>query len=153
MKFVIASLIFFFNFFKKKKLSYTSVGKVYLVYEFKFDKNILDYCSYIRDGLLKELPNIGKCSIIFLRIYPPILFRLVAPCYSIFVQLEHVLVKPGGRDSDGFEAGALLIPGTTSPMPYLARLIDYQKLKKFDFIVDYSRINLANIDILFYFII
>lgn len=145
MKFLIAILIFLINFFRKKKLSYEYIGKTYLVYELKFDKNIFDYCSYIRSGLFKELPSIGQRSIFFIRVNPPVLFRLVAPCYSIYIQVEHVLVKPGGRDSDGFESGALLIPGSTAPTPYLARLIDYELLKKFDFIVDYSRVNLANI--------
>ena len=145
MKLVIAILIFFLNLFRKKKLSYQYIGKTYLVYESKFDKDIFDYCSYIRDGLLKELPNIGQRSIFFLRVNPPTPFRLVAHCYSIFVQVEHVLVKPGGRDSEGFEAGALLIPSATTAIPYLARLSNYERLKNFDFIVEYSRINLANI--------
>jgi hypothetical protein len=69
----------------------------------------------------------------------------VAPCYSIFVQVEHTLVKPGGRDSEGFEAGAMLIPFTPSSTSYLARLNNYESLKNFDFVIDYSRINLANI--------
>ena len=145
MKLVISILIFFFNSFSKKKLGYQAIGNAYLVYESQFDKNVFDYCSYIKDGLLKELPNISRPSIFFLRVHPPILFRLVAPCYSIFVQVEHTLVKPGGRDSEGFEAGTLLIPGASSSMTYLARLSKYEAMKKFDFIVEYSRINLVNI--------
>jgi len=145
MKLVIVILIFFFNSFKKKKLNYESIGSAYLVYESQFDKNIFDYCSYIRDLLLKELPNIGRRSIFFLRVHPPILFRLAAPCYSIFVQVEHTLVKPGGRDSKGFEAGVLPIPGAPSPASYLTRLSDYEAVKKFDYIIEYSRINLVNI--------
>lgn len=145
MKLVIPILVFLSNFFSRKKLAYEYVGNTYLVYEFKFDKNIFDYCSYIRAGLFKELPNIGHPSIFFIRVNPSILFRLVAPCYSIFIQVEHVLVKPGGRDSDGYESGALLIPGAITRTHYLARLIDHGFLKKFDFIVDYSRMNLANI--------
>lgn len=145
MKLVIAILIFLFNSFRKKKLNYQFIGSSYLVYESKFDKNIFDYCSYIKDGLLKELPNISRRSIFFLRIHPPILFRLAAPCYGIFVQVEHTLVKPGGRDSGGFEAGALLISGASSSTPYLARLSKYESMKKFDFIIEYSRMNLVNI--------
>ena len=86
------------NAFRKKKLRYEKIGNAYLIYESKFDKNIFDYCSYIKDGILKELSNISQRSIFFLRVQPPILFRLVAACYSIFVQVEHTLVKPGGRD-------------------------------------------------------
>lgn len=145
MKFLITILIFSLNFFRKKKLSYQCIGKACLVYESQFDKNIFDYSSYIWNGLLKELANISQQSIFFLRVSPPLLFRLVAPCFAIFIQVEHALVKPGGRDSNGFEAGALLIPGDANSTPYLARLSDYERLKKFDFIVEYSRINLANI--------
>lgn len=145
MKFLITILIFSLNFFRKKKLSYQCIGKACLVYESQFDKNIFDYSSYIRSGLLKELPNISQRSIFFLRVSPPTLFHFVAPCFAIFIQVEHALVKPGGRDSNGFEAGALLIPGDANSTPYLARLSDYERLKKFDFIVEYSRINLANI--------
>ena len=145
MKLIIALLILFLNVFRKKKLSYQCVGKAYVVYELKFDQNIFDYCSYVRDGLLQELPIIGLPSIFFVRVNPPRLFRLIAPCYSIFIQVEHTLVKPGGRDSEGFETGALLIPDTNTPSHYLVRLNDYERLKKFDFVVEYSRINLANI--------
>lgn len=145
MRLMIATLIFFLNIFRKKKLKYQYGGEACLIYESKFDKNILDYCSYIRDGLLKELPDISYRSIFFLRITPPILFRLVAPCYSIFVQVEHTLVRPGGRDSDGFEAGSLLIPEAAISTSYLARLSHYEQIKKFDFIIEYSRINLANL--------
>ena len=145
MKLAIAFLIFLFNAFKKKKLSYDSIGKSYLVYESQFEKDIFDYCSYIRDGLVKELPNIRQRSLFFLRVHPPKIFRLLAPCYSIFVQVEHTLVKPGGRDSEGFEAGVLPIPGDPNSTPYLARLNNYEAMKKFDFIIEYSRINLVNI--------
>lgn len=69
----------------------------------------------------------------------------MATCYSIFVQVEHTLVKPGGRDSEGFDAGSLFIPGDSSSTRYLARLNNYESMKKYDFIVEYSRINLANI--------
>ena len=55
------------------------------------------------------------------------------------------MVKPGGRDSGGFEAGALLISGASSSTPYLARLSKYESMKKFDFIIEYSRMNLVNI--------
>lgn len=37
------------------------------------------------------------------------------------------------------------MPDTNPSVPYLARLSHYTYLKKFDFIVEYSRINLANI--------
>ena len=151
MKLVISILIFFFNFFSKKKLGFQKIGRAYLVYEAylldesKFDRGLFDYCSYIKDGLLKELPNISRRSIFFLRVQPPILFRLVAPCYSIFVQVEHTLVKPGGRDSDGFETGVMPIPGAPSATLYLVRMSNYESMKKFDFIIEYSRINLVNI--------
>ena len=145
MKLVIALLISLFNAFRKKKLSYDSIGKSYLVYESQFEKDIFDYCSYIRDGLVKELPNIRQRSLFFLRVHPPKIFRLLAPCYSIFVQVEHTLVKPGGRDSEGFEAGVLPIPSDPNFAPYLARLNNYEVMEKFDFIIEYSRMNLVNI--------
>jgi len=151
MKLAIPFLIFLFNAFKKKKLSYDSIGKSYLVYESnlldesKFDKGLFDYISYIRNSFLIEIPHIRRRSLFFLRVHPLMIFRLLAPCYSIFVQVEHTLVKPGGRDSEGFEAGVLPIPGDPNSTPYLARLINYEAMKKFDFIIEYSRINLVNI--------
>jgi hypothetical protein len=145
MKLVIPLLIFLSNFLSRKKLSYHFIGSNCLIYESRFDQNILDYCSYIRDEIQNALPHIHRKSIFFLRLSPSIFFRLLAPCFSIFVQIEHTLVKPGGRDSEGCESGVLPIAGTDPTQFYLVRLSHYQQLKRFDYIVDYSRVNLTNV--------
>lgn len=145
MKLLIHTLVFFSNLLRKKKIAYEAIGSSFLIYDLKFDGNIQDYCLLVKEGLSKEILNIRERSLFFLRIRPLSLFRLIAPCYSFFIQVEHTLVKPGGRDSDGFESGTLLIPDAAPAASYLVRLSHYDFLKKFDFIVEYSRINLSNI--------
>lgn len=60
----------------------------------------------------------------------------------IGIQYEHTLVLPGGRHSDGFPSGK--VPAASGGT-YLVRLDNIERLRGYDFIVDYSLPNLFNI--------
>jgi O-antigen/teichoic acid export membrane protein len=62
---------------------------------------------------------------------------------KIDMQLEHTLVKPGGRDSSGAVAGK--IPIKDRHDFYLARLQNYDYLKTLDWVIEYSIPNMVNV--------
>ena len=67
-----------------------------------------------------------------------------ARCWRIDLQVEHILVRPGGRDSGGALPGAVRLPGAADGH-YLVRLVDVDRLAQQDLIVDYSRPNLEHL--------
>ena len=67
---------------------------------------------------------------------------LAARSLRLEFQPEHLLVKPGGRDSSGSPSGSTLISGTDTP--YLFRLSQAERLAKADLILDYSACNLEH---------
>jgi hypothetical protein len=64
------------------------------------------------------------------------------PAARLEFQFEHVLVKPGGRDSEGAVPGGIALPEGDGN--YLVRLQRRDALRGVDAIVDYSHANLAN---------
>ena len=58
----------------------------------------------------------------------------------VALQWEHVLVRPGGRDSEGAPASS--VPLSAGQGHYLARLVDAPRLAAADLIIDYSAVNL-----------
>lgn len=64
------------------------------------------------------------------------------PAKRIYFQYEHTLVKPGGRDSEGFYRGEY--PCSTKDN-YLVRLVNYQAIEKADIVIEYSKPNMMNV--------
>jgi GT2 family glycosyltransferase len=58
----------------------------------------------------------------------------------VALQWEHVLVRPGGRDSAGAPASGVPLPDGGGH--YLARLVDAPRLASADLLIDYSAVNL-----------
>jgi hypothetical protein len=65
------------------------------------------------------------------------------PTFRIILQIEHTLVKSGGRDSDNAVLGR--IPIGSSGENYLTRIVNKELLEQSDIIIDYSRANLINV--------
>lgn len=64
--------------------------------------------------------------------------------WKVDLQIEHTLVRPGGRDSDGALPGAVSLPGDAGGH-YLVRLVEAERLAQQDLIVDYSLPNLEHL--------
>jgi hypothetical protein len=62
------------------------------------------------------------------------------PARRVSLQWEHVLVRPGGRDSDGAPLSGVPLPAGGGH--YLARLVDAPRHLGADLIIDYSAVNL-----------
>jgi hypothetical protein len=58
-------------------------------------------------------------------------------------QIEHTLVKRGGRDAEGAETGGVAIPGRKGET-YLVRLANRRLLERSDVVIEYSRPNIIN---------
>ncbi len=104
---------------------------------------ICDYYFYIRDILRMDLFEVKKACFIFYDCNRFHFFKIFLPIIHIDLQIEHTLVKPGGRDAENAFLGRLPIPN--SEQQYLVRIARYENLKKSNIVVDYSRINLYNI--------
>lgn len=65
--------------------------------------------------------------------------------WRIELQVEHTLVRPGGRDSAGAEPGPVAV--ADSAERYCVRLVDVERLAAADLILDYSRPNLTHLDL------
>ena len=131
------------NLFTGRQCQIKLINHVLLVSRRNPDKVINDYYRYVLELLLKNLRSINKRCIIFFD-YPK--FRLLAkllPVIYIDLQIEHTLVKPGGRDSEGSLVGGVQIKNSHNN--YLIRIANFSKLNQADIIFDYSRINLFNI--------
>lgn len=61
----------------------------------------------------------------------------------IGLQIEHTLVKPGGRDSAGASAGTVPLPDGNGC--YLVRIADFARLDACDIVIDYSRPNIEHL--------
>ncbi|MBB5209240.1 hypothetical protein [Chiayiivirga flava] len=59
------------------------------------------------------------------------------------LQIEHTLVKPGGRDSAGAPEGAVPLPDGRGR--YLARVADLDRLTACDVVIDYSQANIEHL--------
>lgn len=59
------------------------------------------------------------------------------------LQVEHTLVKPGGRDSARAEPGAVPLPDGGGT--YLVRVADFDTLNACDLVIEYSRANIENL--------
>lgn len=69
-------------------------------------------------------------------------FKNDLPIKRVILQYEHTLVKPGGRDSDGFPTGQISMNHNGF---YLVRLANYPLIERSDVVIEYSIPNERNI--------
>jgi hypothetical protein len=141
--FVIRGIIFFKNYILKKKYRAELVNNVILIYITNPEVVIHDYSLYVCQLLKKSISNIEKKCIVLYQCDSLLFLKILLPIVQIALQIEHTLVKPSGRDSQGAPLGKLKILNNDNN--YLVRIVNYSILSKSDLIIDYSRINLHNI--------
>jgi hypothetical protein len=129
--------------FKGKRFACLDKGRAYFIVDEAYDRVIRDYYTYIARLLANALVKIESPSIILLDSNNFSWLRFFLPIKKIILQIEHTLVKPGGRDSDGAMFGHIGILGRSDN--YLVRLANFQTLNNADAVIDYSQINQFNI--------
>lgn len=140
---IISFMIYWRNFFSNKKYGVQLVGRIIFIYRSNPEIVINDYYFYIQKLLIRSLGLLEKKSLIFFECQGLKPFKLLLPHIDIFLQIEHTLFKPGSPFSSGGIPGNLFL--SQGPGKYLIRIAEFQKLKSADIIIDYSRINLLNI--------
>jgi len=104
---------------------------------------IYDYYFYIRDLLRTDLCGVQKACFVLYECNWFHFLKIFLPVVRINLQIEHTLVKPGGRGAENAFLGNLIIPN--SEHQYLVRIAHFEDLKQSSIVFDYSRINLHNI--------
>lgn len=131
------------NFFSDKQYQAEIVGRVILISRQNPEIVIHDYYFYILGLLRYSLGTLSKNCFVFYESNTFHFLNFLLPILRVNLQIEHTLVKPGGRDTEGSILGSLPIPN--SSMQYLVRIANLSRLNIANIVFDYSRINLYNI--------
>jgi hypothetical protein len=118
----------------------------HLISQKKFDVGLQDYYHYLLKLFAQVLAEQPTCQVnlAFEVSDFPALFK-GAKVQHLSLQIEHTLVKPGGRGSELAKPGVIPIPGDLMGRTYLVRLAHIEKLEAADLIIEYSRSNIQNI--------
>ena len=118
------------------------VNKSYIYYNESTFMHIRQYYLYCVGLLRKTLAQTDVAINIIIGNYK-IKFPNKFPTYKIDIQYEHTLVKQGGRDVEEAVIGSVT---TTDGTPYLVRIANFKYYASLDFVVDYSKPNIVNIN-------
>jgi hypothetical protein len=129
--------------FKDKHYSCFQRGGTYLIIDNAYDRVIRDYYFYIERLFANSLLTIEMPCIIIFDCKGFSWLKFFLPLKRIVLQIEHTLVKPGARDSEGTVPGHIGILGDSGN--YLVRLARFSKLSSADIVIEYSRINQFNV--------
>lgn len=131
------------NPFSGKKYSARLINKIVLIYRSNPEVVIQDYSNFILDMLASNLQGIKSRRVVFYECPGLALLKLLFPNKTIYLQIEHTLLRPSNRVASQGLQGHLPVPGVEEN--YLIRIAEFDKLQSADIIFDYSRINLFNI--------
>lgn len=118
------------------------VGSFNIAYDNNFTHSVREYYVYCINLFREQLKYLtGQMNFVFGDIN--YIFDNGLTTKRIALQFEHTLVRPGGRDSDGFPVGN--IPIADGSGNYLVRLCNYDSLSRANIIVEYSIPNIVNV--------
>ena len=132
------------NWLKLKKYKSVKIHNAQFVFDQNYDVGLKEYYLYITKLLIRALHGSKEKYVIFFGIQQLKLAPKNIPVITIDLQIEHTLVKAGGRGSENSPIGKVGFQESSSEN-YLVRIANYQHLINQDIIIDYSRINLINI--------
>ena len=118
----------------------------HLIAQKKFDVGLQDYYYYLLQlfaRALAEQPSLRKNYGFEVASFPPQFQG--AKVQQVCLEIEHTLVKPGGRGAESAKHGVIPIAGDLLGRTYLVRLAHLGKLQAADLIIEYSRSNIQNI--------
>jgi hypothetical protein len=130
--------------FKLKKFKSTRIHNARFICDPNYDIGVKEYYPYICKLLIHALHGLEEDCIIFFGIHQLKLPPQNVPVIFIDLQIEHTLVKAGGRGSENSPIGKVGFQDD-SGVNYVVRIANYKNLIKQDIVIDYSCINLTNI--------
>jgi hypothetical protein len=144
----IATLLkeFIFRFSPTSPYRIKRVQSSHLITQKQFDVGLKDYYNYLLNLFEKVLTEHPSCKKIYgfeVASFPQTFKK--SKVQQICLQIEHTLVKPGGRGADSATRGLIPIAGDLSGDTYLVRLAHLEKLMAANLIIEYSRSNIKNI--------
>lgn len=118
------------------------IGRARLRYDRLYPVHVRAWYLYVA-GLLRQAleRNPRPVCLVLGRIAAP--RRGDLPVRRIDFQAEHILVKPGGRDSEGAPTGTTPLPDGSGR--YLVRVADHAHLRNQDAVIEYSLGNLEHL--------
>lgn len=119
------------------------VGSLHLYFNPEHDPIARDYYLYVVTLMRLAAAGCGKVGDVVFGSYPYAV-KGGRSLLRIDFQIEHTLVKPGGRGAEHARPGAVPISGASGER-YLVRVQDEVRLNHADAIVEYSRANHINI--------
>jgi hypothetical protein len=132
-----------FKFKTKNTLRIKKYNQISILFNQQHDRVIRDYYLYCLELIIQKITYLDCCCNIILGNYS-YRFNNPYPTIRIDFQIEHTLVKPGGRSSEKAKTGVVPISGMITTN-YLVRIENYNYLKNLDIVIDYSRPNFINI--------
>ena len=132
--------------FLNRRYKTISINQHFLKIDIDFDIGIREYYKYVTQLILDTIFNLPRQS-------PSYTFQLGISeedniknqfFKSIAFQIEHTLVKPGGRGSESAPMGKTPIKNSINSF-YTVRIQNLNHLLKQDLIIEYSRPNIKNI--------
>ncbi len=132
------------NWIRLRNYKSLKINNAIFIYDPNFDPGIREYYLYISRLLINALQGSNAKCIINFGLRKLKLIRQNIPIISIDFQIEHTLVKPGGRGGEHAPVGKIGIRGDPDSQ-YLCRIANYHMLNGQDIVIEYSRINLVNI--------
>ena len=114
------------------------IGNSEIIYPDQCETYVADYRGYVLSLLRQVIPS---SSSVFLECLAGAANKHV---FRIGINYEHVLVRPGGRDSYNSVSGIIRVIDDRSTC-YLVRVVNLHYLSACDIVIDYSIPNIFNI--------
>ncbi len=135
-----------FQLFKQKRYKKISIHQHHLMIDTNFDIGLREYYQYVTQLMLEALSTQSTqrpSQLLKLGIHHEAIFQgeLVK---NIDFQVEHTLVKPGGRGSESAPIGKTVIDHSVDNF-YTVRIQNIDYLVQQDLIIEYSRPNIKHV--------
>ena len=129
--------------FGSRMLQRRRVGSAQLVFNPQHDEVVREYYLYVVQLYSDALRAVGLSADIVFGAYP-LKQKSHRRLFRVLFQIEHILVRPGGRGAAGAPSSALPVLGHPEEN-YLVRLQDAERLAQADAIVEYSQPNFRHL--------
>ena len=129
--------------FGRRMLQRRRVGNAQLVCNSQHDEVVREYYLYVVQLYSDVLGAFGLSADIVFGAYP-VKQKRHRRLFRVLFQVEHILVRPGGRGVAGARSSALPVLGHPEEH-YLVRLQEAERLAQADAIVEYSQPNLQHL--------
>lgn len=128
-------------------MSSIQINNSYIIYNENTCKTFKDYYDYISLLLYKILENNPQFNVVL--VFENVILdnSIEKDIIYIFLNIEHTLVRIGGRDTENSSIGVIPVVGVGEEKGenYLVRIDKYELLQQKHIVIDYSNPNIINV--------